>query len=56
MGLMTEHLLKRGDISEDDVVKMRIAALLHDIGHYPLSHLGESVYGYCKDNENASVK
>lgn len=54
MGLMTEHLLKRGDISEDDVVKMRIAALLHDIGHYPLSHLGESVYGYCKDNENAS--
>lgn len=54
MGLMTDHLLKRGDIEEDDAVKMRIAALLHDIGHYPFSHLGEGVYGYCKDNENAS--
>lgn len=54
MGLMTEHLLKREEITEDDAVKMRIAALLHDIGHYPFSHLGESVYSYCKDNENAS--
>ena len=54
MGLMTEHLLKKGMLNEDDVVKMRVAALLHDIGHYPLSHLGEGVYGYCKDNENAN--
>lgn len=54
MGLMTEHLLKQGTITEDDVVKMRTAALLHDIGHYPLSHLGESVYSYCKDNKNAN--
>lgn len=52
MGLMTEHLLKQyaNLITEEDVVKMRVAALLHDIGHYPLSHLGECVYGYCKDN------
>ena len=50
MGLMTDHLLKQGSITEEDAVKMRVAALLHDIGHYPLSHLGESVYGYCKDN------
>lgn len=54
MGLMTDHLLKRKEINELDAVKMRVAALLHDIGHYPFSHLGESVYGYCKDNENAS--
>ena len=53
MGLMTDHLLKKGMLEEDDVVKMRAAALLHDIGHYPLSHLGENVYSYCKDNENA---
>ncbi len=52
MGLMTDHLLKHKFIQEDDAVKMRIAALLHDIGHYPLSHLGESVYGYCKDNSD----
>lgn len=54
MGLMTEHLIKQGMLTADDAVKMRVAALLHDIGHYPLSHLGESVYGYCKDNQNAS--
>lgn len=53
MGLMTEHLLKNSEIKEIDAVKMRVAALLHDIGHYPLSHLGEAVFGYCKDNENA---
>lgn len=53
MGLMTEHLLKNNEIQEMDAIKMRVAALVHDIGHYPLSHLGESVYGYCKDNEYA---
>ncbi len=51
MGLMTEHLMRQGSICEDDAVKMRVAALLHDIGHYPFSHLGESVYGYIKDNK-----
>lgn len=54
MGLMTEHLLKQGVLDEEDVVKLRVAALLHDIGHYPLSHLGETVYGYCLDNQNAT--
>jgi len=49
MGLMVEHLCRQGKFSADDAVKMRVAALLHDIGHYPLSHLGESVYGYCKE-------
>ena len=53
MGLMTDHLLKQGKLNDEDVVKLRVAALLHDIGHYPLSHLGESVYGYCLDNQNA---
>lgn len=52
MGLMTDHLIKQGSITEEDAVKMRVAALLHDIGHYPFSHLGESVYGYCLDNDD----
>lgn len=54
MGLMTEHLMRVSEFSVEDTIKMRTAALLHDIGHYPLSHLGESVYGYCKDNSNAN--
>lgn len=54
MGLMTDHLMNKGSISEEDAVKMRVAALLHDIGHYPFSHLGESVYGYREDNVLAS--
>lgn len=54
MGLMTDHLFDKGMLTEMDVVKMRVAALLHDIGHYPLSHLGESVYSYIKENEIAN--
>lgn len=54
MGLMTEYLLERELLNEDDVVKLRIAALLHDIGHYPFSHLGETVFGYI-DDENKYV-
>lgn len=50
MGIMVDHLHRQGNFSIDDAIKMRVAALLHDIGHYPLSHLGESVYGYCKEN------
>jgi hypothetical protein len=30
-------------ISDEDKQKLRIAALLHDIGHYPLSHVIETV-------------
>lgn len=56
MGLMTDHLMKQGSLNEDDAVKMRVAALLHDIGHYPFSHLGESVYGYCLDNDELATQ
>lgn len=50
MELMTDHLLRSNKIEEIDAIKLRVAALLHDIGHYPFSHLGESAYGYCEDN------
>ncbi len=55
MGLMANHLFNKGDLTEDEVVLLRISALLHDIGHYPLSHLGETVYSYCQDNTTSKM-
>lgn len=45
--------------THEDTVQLRIAALLHDIGHYPLSHLGEYVFQYdakllAKEDEDRS--
>ncbi|NSW84410.1 MAG: HD domain-containing protein [Syntrophothermus sp.] len=44
MGKITELLHQKGILNEDDVRKLRMASLLHDVGHYPLSHVGEAVF------------
>lgn len=44
MGKITDHLLSFGQINPRERKLLRYAALLHDVGHYPLSHLSESVY------------
>ncbi|MCS7385929.1 MAG: HD domain-containing protein [archaeon GB-1867-005] len=42
-GKLGEHLLKLGLIEEEDIERIRIAALLHDVGHGPFSHVYEDV-------------
>ena len=55
MSLMTEHLHEIGDFDYEDVFKLRISAILHDIGHYPLSHLGEAAYSYLLEIDRAHI-
>jgi HD superfamily phosphohydrolase len=42
-GLMAESLASRSDLNPDQVQEIRLAALLHDVGHGPFSHMYEEV-------------
>jgi hypothetical protein len=41
MGRAIETLIHKGHLTAAEKQKLRLAALLHDIGHYPYSHLTE---------------
>jgi HD superfamily phosphohydrolase len=40
------------EFSDNDIQLIRLAGLLHDLGHYPLSHVGESAYMNIKVVDN----
>ena len=42
-GILGKHLEELGYIDEEDVQKIRVAGLLHDVGHGPFSHVYEEV-------------
>ena len=44
-GMAGEALLERGAIEQDAISELRMAALLHDVGHGPFSHLYEEATG-----------
>lgn len=43
MGRGIDTLIHKGHLGAEDKQKLRLAALLHDVGHYPYSHLMERV-------------
>ena len=38
-----EHLINKGDISENDRITLEVAALIHDVAHPPLGHSLDSI-------------
>ena len=59
-GRVGSNLLNEGYLTSDELQLLRLAALLHDIGHYPLSHSLElclfRLYGESACHENLTLE
>lgn len=54
-GIMGNHFEEMGYIEKSDVQKIRIAGLLHDIGHGPFSHMYEEILGKYRNMTHEDV-
>jgi HD superfamily phosphohydrolase len=54
-GLIARSLAERSDIDDDQVQHIRLAALLHDVGHGPFSHLFEEVLAEKTDMTHENI-
>ncbi len=54
-GVMANYLMEKGYLDVDDVQMIRIAGLLHDIGHGPFSHVYEELLVAYKDKTHEDL-
>lgn len=54
-GIMGNHFAEMGYIEKSDVQKIRIAGLLHDIGHGPFAHMYEEILGKYRNMTHEDV-
>jgi len=54
-GLAGEHLFSIGVLDKESIQELRIAALLHDIGHGPFSHLFEEALKATSNKNHESI-
>ncbi|MHA2010598.1 MAG: HD domain-containing protein [Candidatus Hodarchaeales archaeon] len=55
-GKMAEILFTMNKVSKEDVISIRLAALLHDLGHGPFSHISEYLLFRFLEDQNEEIE